>query len=180
MATDALRNVKDRLTEFVDRVEREHDRVTITKNGVPTAVLISTDDLEALEEAIAIFSDRAAVRELAEAERSIARGDVVRDPKQDAVSVPDGEKPCGIVVAGPAARAISDPLPEAVVTAVIGLITGPLLESPHRVGKPLRRELDGVWSARRGTFRALYRIDESKREVVVLRVDHRGSAHRQR
>ncbi len=78
MATEALRNVKDRLSEFVDRVQREHDRVTITKNGIPTAVLISTDDLEALEETIAVLGDRQAVRELAEAENAIARGDVVR------------------------------------------------------------------------------------------------------
>ncbi len=78
MITEALRNVKDRLSEFVDRVQREHERVTITKNGVPTAVLISTDDLEALEETIALLGDRKAVRELAEAERAIARGDLVR------------------------------------------------------------------------------------------------------
>jgi prevent-host-death family protein len=78
MTTEALRNVKDRLSEFVDRVQREHDRVTITKNGVPTAVLISTDDLEALEETIAVLGDRQAVRDLAEAERAIASGDVVR------------------------------------------------------------------------------------------------------
>jgi prevent-host-death family protein len=78
MATEALRNVKDRLSEFVDRVQREHDRVTITKNGVPAAVLISTDDLEALEETIAILGDEHSVRELGEAERAIAAGDAVR------------------------------------------------------------------------------------------------------
>lgn len=78
MATEALRNVKDRLSEFVDRVQREHDRVTITKNGVPAAVLISTDDLEALEETISILGDEHAVRELGEAERAIVEGDAVR------------------------------------------------------------------------------------------------------
>lgn len=92
--------------------------------------------------------------------------------------MPAEDQPYGIVVAGPAARAISDLLPEAVATAVIDLITGPLLANPHRVGKPLRHELEGVWSARRGTFRILYRIDEPNREVVVLRVEHRGHAYR--
>lgn len=78
MATEALRTVKDRLSEFVDRVQREHDRVTITKNGTPAAVLISADDLEALEETLAVLSDRKAVQELREAELAVASGDVVR------------------------------------------------------------------------------------------------------
>jgi antitoxin YefM len=78
MSTEALRTVKDRLSEFVDRVAREHDRVTITKNGRPAAVLISTDDLEALEETIAVLADERAVRELREAEGAVAAGDVVR------------------------------------------------------------------------------------------------------
>lgn len=78
MTTEALRTVKDRLSEFVDRVQREHDRVLITKNGTPAAVLISAADLEELEETIAVLSDRKAVRELQEAERAIAEGDVVR------------------------------------------------------------------------------------------------------
>ena len=78
MTTEALRTVKDRLSEFVDRVQREHDRVMITKNGTPAAVLISAADLEELEETIAVLSDRKAVRELREAERAIAEGDVVR------------------------------------------------------------------------------------------------------
>jgi mRNA interferase RelE/StbE len=92
--------------------------------------------------------------------------------------VPAEQRPYGIVVAGPAARAIADLLPEAVAAAVIDLITGALLDNPRRVGKPLRHELAGVWSARRGTFRILYRIDEPNREVVVLRVEHRGHAYR--
>jgi prevent-host-death family protein len=78
MSTEPLRSVKDRLSEFVDRVQREHERVTITKNGTPAAVLISPDDLEALEETLEILSDRKAVKELREAEQAVAKGDVVR------------------------------------------------------------------------------------------------------
>jgi mRNA-degrading endonuclease RelE of RelBE toxin-antitoxin system len=88
------------------------------------------------------------------------------------------DSPYDLVVARPAARAISDHLPEAVATAVIDLITGPLIDNPQRVGKPLRHELEGVWSARRGTFRILYEIKGTDREVVVLRVEHRRSASR--
>ena len=57
-------------------------------------------------------------------------------------------------------------------------MTGPLLSNPHRVGKQLRRELAGVWSARRGTYRVLYRINEDTHEVIVLRIDHRRSVYR--
>lgn len=83
-------------------------------------------------------------------------------------------------VAGPAARAIADQLPEAVAAAVIDLITGALLDNPHRVGRQLRRELAHLWSARRGTFRVLYRIDDEKHLVIVMRIDHRSEAYRRR
>ncbi len=53
-----------------------------------------------------------------------------------------------------------------------------LLDNPQRVGQPLRDDLDGIWSARRGTYRVLYRIHEARREVVVLRIDHRRDAYR--
>lgn len=78
MSTEALRTVKDRLSEFVDRVQKEHDRVVITRNGTPAAVLISAADLESLEETLDVLADRKAVAELLEARRAVADGDVVR------------------------------------------------------------------------------------------------------
>lgn len=78
MSTEALRTVKDRLSEFVDRVRREHDRVVITRNGTPAAVLISVEDLASLEETLDLLSDRKAIKELRDAERAVAAGDVVR------------------------------------------------------------------------------------------------------
>jgi mRNA interferase RelE/StbE len=83
-----------------------------------------------------------------------------------------------LVVAGPAARAIAEELPEAVAAAVIDVITGSLIDNPRRVGRQLRNELSGIHSARRGTFRVLYRIDEHRHEVIVLRVDHRRDVYR--
>lgn len=83
-----------------------------------------------------------------------------------------------LIVAGPAARTIAEVLPESVAAAVIDFITGSLLENPRRVGRQLRNELAGIHSARRGSYRVLYRIDESKRTVTVLRVDHRGDVYR--
>jgi mRNA interferase RelE/StbE len=65
-----------------------------------------------------------------------------------------------------------------VATAVIELLTTTLVREPRRVGKALRRELAGVWWARRGTYRVLYRINDGRREVIVLRVEHRRDAYR--
>jgi mRNA-degrading endonuclease RelE of RelBE toxin-antitoxin system len=83
-----------------------------------------------------------------------------------------------LVVTAPAARAIETSLPETVAFAVIDFITGPLLENSRRVGAPLRGELEGIWSARRGTYRVLYRINDMNREVVVLRIGHRRDVYR--
>jgi mRNA-degrading endonuclease RelE of RelBE toxin-antitoxin system len=85
-----------------------------------------------------------------------------------------------LIVTPPAARALSDQLPEAVAAAVIELLTTTLITEPRRVGKPLRGELSGIWSARRGTYRILYRIREDPREVIVLRIEHRRDVYRPR
>lgn len=78
MTTDSLRNVRDRFSEFVDRVHREHERIVVTRNGRPAAVLISPDDLDSLEETLELLGDQDAVKELIEAEAAVAAGDVVR------------------------------------------------------------------------------------------------------
>ena len=85
-----------------------------------------------------------------------------------------------LVVARPAARAIAVELPESIATAVTDLLTGPLIENRHRVGRALRNELAGIRSARRGTYRVLYRINDDTREVTVLRIEHRGDVYRSR
>jgi mRNA interferase RelE/StbE len=77
-------------------------------------------------------------------------------------------EPYELGMARPARRAISESLPEDVAAAAVEFIAGPLLEAPHRVANPLRDRLAGFRSARLGTqWRILYRIDESKRVVVV-------------
>ncbi len=78
MTTEALRTVRDRFSEYVDRVEQQHERVVVTRNGRPAAVLMSPDDLDSLEETLAVLADHDVVRALREAEDEIARGDVVR------------------------------------------------------------------------------------------------------
>jgi mRNA interferase RelE/StbE len=85
-----------------------------------------------------------------------------------------------LVLTPPAVRAITEQLPEPVAAAVIEFLTGTLIREPRRVGKQLRRELAGVWSARRGTYRVLYRVSDDPREVIVLRIEHRGEVYRPR
>jgi len=83
-----------------------------------------------------------------------------------------------LVLTPPARRALEDKLPEAVAAAVIDFMTTALVGQPRWVGKPLRGDLAGIWSARRGTYRVLYRIREDLREVIVLRVEHRKDSYR--
>jgi mRNA-degrading endonuclease RelE of RelBE toxin-antitoxin system len=81
-------------------------------------------------------------------------------------------------IARPAARALSELLPEKVAIAAYELITGPLLDDPHRVGKPLDPPMAPAWTARRGTYRILYLVDDSHRIVEVTAIRHRSDAYR--
>ena len=77
MATESVRSVRNNFADFIGRVQLQHERVTITKNGKAAAVLISPEDLDSMEETLAILSEPGARAELAEAEESILRGEVV-------------------------------------------------------------------------------------------------------
>jgi prevent-host-death family protein len=70
-----LASVKARFSEIVDRVARQQDRVVVTRNGKPAAVLVSPDDLESLEETLAIMSDRSLMAQIRESEKAIQRGE---------------------------------------------------------------------------------------------------------
>lgn len=76
------------------------------------------------------------------------------------------------------ARRCLQRLPEKIVGACVEFIAGPLAVNPHRLSKPLERELTGHFSARRGAYRVVYVIDEDARTVMVMRVDHRGDVYR--
>jgi mRNA-degrading endonuclease RelE of RelBE toxin-antitoxin system len=72
-------------------------------------------------------------------------------------------------------------LPAEIAAAAAEFITGPLLDDPRRVGKPLGAELAGIYSTRPGReWRVLYEIDDSKQLVVVLDIRHRSIAYRRR
>jgi mRNA interferase RelE/StbE len=75
-------------------------------------------------------------------------------------------------------RALRETLPEAVAGAAYEFITGPLLADPHRIGKRLLLPTDDRFSARRGTYRVIYRIEDKARVVTVVDVAHRRDAYR--
>ncbi len=80
-----LSEAKAKLSEVVDEVDRTHERVTVTRNGRPIAVVVSTDDLEAMEETLAILSDPAMMRSIAEGRDAVERGDVSTADDLDAL-----------------------------------------------------------------------------------------------
>lgn len=77
-SVEPLRSVRDHLSEVVERVEKQHERVTITRNGRAAAVLISPEDLAEMEETLSVLADPQALADLHEADASYNRGDVVR------------------------------------------------------------------------------------------------------
>jgi len=69
-----LAEVKAKLSEMVDRVEHQHDRITVTRNGRPAAVLVSPDDLASLEDTLDLLSNPAALAEIERARREAKTG----------------------------------------------------------------------------------------------------------
>jgi len=83
-----------------------------------------------------------------------------------------------LVISPTARRQLTERLPESVAFAAYEFIVGPLLDNPHRVGKRLRPPLDDRHSARRGTYRVIYSIDDPRRRLIVVAVVHRADAYR--
>lgn len=82
-----LADVKNRLSEVVERLEREHGRVVITKHGRPAAVVLSIEDLEGLEETLEILSDKPLMRRLRKSQAEVESGNVAELSKDDALAL---------------------------------------------------------------------------------------------
>ncbi len=81
-----------------------------------------------------------------------------------------------VVWAPSARRQLENKIPPGVGAAIWQFVNGALAEEPRRVGKPLCYELEGLWSARRGDYRVIYRIVENT--IQIIRIDHRRDAYR--
>lgn len=88
----SLADVKNRLSEVVERLEREHGRVVITKHGRPAAVVLSVEDLEGLEETLEILSDKALLRRIRKAQAEIEAGQAEELTKDEALDLVRGRR----------------------------------------------------------------------------------------
>ena len=85
-----LAEVKNRLSEVVERLEREHGRVVITKHGHPAAVVISVEDLESLEETLDVMGDEVLLSDIREALAELATADTPVLSKDEALRMTPG------------------------------------------------------------------------------------------
>lgn len=86
-------------------------------------------------------------------------------------------EPHDVVFTRSARRALENTLPESVAAAAFEFIVGPLAANPRRVGKPLREPLAPLYSARRGEYRILYRIDGGRLIVEIVTIEHRRDVY---
>lgn len=86
--------------------------------------------------------------------------------------------PYAVLLSGRARRNIRENLPLEVALAAMETIEGAIAVNPYRVGKPLDEPFDGYYSARRGTYRIIYRIDEAQHQVEIYSIRHRRDTYR--
>jgi prevent-host-death family protein len=149
MTTISLADAKARLSAVLDEVRDTHERVVITRNGRPEAVVLAVSDLEALEETLDLLSTPGALDEIRAAEAEIARGEAIgagelrrllaeRVRAERASELAMGAY--GLSLAPSPRRALVEGpprgLPLAVATAVTEFLTGALLDDPQRMGRP--------------------------------------------
>ena len=182
-----LTEAKARLPELASLVRQLLERITLTRNGEPEAVLVSVDDLEGLEMTLEILGDTDAVARISESLAALGRGGPAPIWPPSGRTWPGAAPPARehrtrAAVPDPVSarrrRAIAQRLPETVAAAVLEFCEATLAVNPHRVGKPLFGPLAGCHGARRGTYRIVYRIDENTRTVNVLDIDHRAEIYR--
>ncbi|WP_448237122.1 type II toxin-antitoxin system RelE family toxin [Microbacterium paulum] len=88
--------------------------------------------------------------------------------------------PYTVVFTQSARRALEITLPESVATAAFEFIVGPLADNPWRLGRPLREPLAPLYSARRGEYRVLYRIEDDRLVIEIVTIEHRRDVYHRR
>lgn len=89
----------------------------------------------------------------------------------------DQAQPYRVAVTARADRDLHQ-LPEKIAAACVEFFFGPLAGNPHRLGKPLREELAGLHSARRGDYRVIYAINDPEHRIEIIHIDRRSDAYR--
>ncbi|GAA3878982.1 type II toxin-antitoxin system RelE family toxin [Tessaracoccus defluvii] len=90
----------------------------------------------------------------------------------------EGQVRYTLVITPTARRQLAQRLPEAAAFAAHEFIVGALLDNPHRLGKRLHPPLNDRHSARRGTYRVIYRIDDGQHTVTIVDIAHRRDVYR--
>ena len=93
-------------------------------------------------------------------------------------AAPGDDEPYAVTLSGQARRNIKEHLPFDVAVAAMETIGKSIAVSPYQAGKPLNEPFDGYYSARRGTYRIIYRIDVAKHHVEIHSIRHRRDAYR--
>lgn len=88
--------------------------------------------------------------------------------------------PYEVVFTRSARHALEITLPESVAAAVFEFVVGPLAANPTRLGRPLREPLAPLYSARRGEYRVLYRIEDARLVIEIVTIEHRRDAYHRR
>jgi mRNA interferase RelE/StbE len=91
---------------------------------------------------------------------------------------PAGDEPYAVRLTRTAHRVLHENLPVDVAAAALETIRRAIAVNPRRVGKPLTEPFDGHYAARRGTYRIIYTVDETKRVVEIQSIRHRRDAYR--
>lgn len=87
------------------------------------------------------------------------------------------QRPYEVAITATAARDL-DRMPEKIATACVEFIFGPLADRPQRLGTPLRADLEGLRSARRGDYRVIYALDEVSHRIQIIHIDRRSDVYR--
>lgn len=108
----------------------------------------------------------------------MAQSDGAGDDEQAGGAGDGSPQPYAVLLSRQSRRNLAEDLPVDVSIAAMETIQHAIAVNPSRVGKPLDEPFDGYYSARRGTYRIIYRIDEAKRVVEVHSIRHRRDAYR--
>ena len=82
-----------------------------------------------------------------------------------------------VIFTSPARRNL-ERIPPRIVAAIIEFVFADLAQAPRKVGKPLKQQLEGSYSARRGPYRILYKINDPAKQIEIVRIDHRANIYR--